>query len=159
MGLKQILWEPSNSAIILSSIFCEAVEMVRGTIIEHPQRVHGEVGGSCRRDTDSISSSTPMDYTVLQIVREYGDKIVLTESDGKPRTSKRKGKRRSSNSNSAFKCKEERVYGTDEWQGPAPWDFLLGGDGSPKFLCDVMVSTKQHSFCSSSDYTYILNSC
>ncbi|GJV40486.1 hypothetical protein Tco_1418926, partial [Tanacetum coccineum] len=27
----------------------------------------------------------------------------------------------------------------DAWQGPAPWDSLLVGDGCPKFLCDVMV--------------------
>ncbi|CAK7324222.1 unnamed protein product [Dovyalis caffra] len=26
-----------------------------------------------------------------------------------------------------------------DWQGPPPWDMSLGGDGCPKFLCDVMV--------------------
>ncbi|CAH1439070.1 unnamed protein product [Lactuca virosa] len=134
LGLKQILREPTSSTIILSTRFCEAVEMVRATatIIEYPQRVDGigEVGASFRKS---------MDYMVLQIVREYGDKIVLTETDGKPKTSKRKGKRKSSTT--GFKCKEQRVYDTDEWhwQGPAPWDILVGGDGSPKFLCDVMV--------------------
>ncbi|KAL4575722.1 hypothetical protein LXL04_011806 [Taraxacum kok-saghyz] len=119
VGLKQILWEPTNSRIVLSTTYCEAVEMVRAY---HPERV------DCRK------ASRDMDYTVLQIVRKYGDRIVLTESDGKPRTSKRKGRRKSS------KCKQEGgVHETDEWQGPAPWDMMVGGDGSPKFLCDVMV--------------------
>ncbi|XP_024962088.1 exonuclease mut-7 homolog isoform X2 [Cynara cardunculus var. scolymus] len=73
---------------------------------------------------------------VEMIVRGYSDKIVLTESDGKPGTSKKKGKRKSS---TGFTCKEKRVDDIDEWRGPAPWDYLLGGDGFPKFLCDVMV--------------------
>lgn len=132
--MKQILTEPDNSTRILRTTFCEAVEIVRATAIEFPQRPHTELGESLRK---SIGDYIPMDYTLLQIVREYGDKLVLTETDGKPRTSKKKGKRKSS---SGFTCKEKRVDDTDEWQGPAPWDSLLGGDGCPKFLCDVMVS-------------------
>ncbi|GKA08134.1 3'-5' exonuclease domain-containing protein [Tanacetum coccineum] len=115
------------------STYPEAVEMVRATIIEYPQKLHAKLQTSLKK---SNSNSMPMDYTLLQVVREYGDKIELTESDGKPRTSKKKGKRKSSN---GFTVKERRVDYIDAWQGPAPWDSLLGGDGCPKFLCDVMV--------------------
>ncbi|KAI3800232.1 hypothetical protein L1987_35543 [Smallanthus sonchifolius] len=132
-GLKQILREPNNSTRILRTTFCEAVQMVRATIIEYPQRLHAEPEASLKKSSwDTI----PMDYTLLQIVRLYGDKLILTESDGKPGTSKKKGKRKSS---TGFMYKEKRVDAIDEWQGPPPWDYSLGGDGCPKFLCDVMV--------------------
>ncbi|GKA00279.1 3'-5' exonuclease domain-containing protein, partial [Tanacetum coccineum] len=132
IGLKQILSENDISTRILRSTYPEAVEMVRATIIEYPQKLHAKLQTSLKK---SNSNSMPMDYTLLQVVREYGDKIELTESDGKPRTSKKKGKRKSSN---GFTVKERRVDYIDAWQGPAPWDSLLGGDGCPKFLCDVM---------------------
>ncbi|KAK1409088.1 hypothetical protein QVD17_35613 [Tagetes erecta] len=133
LGLKQLLREPNNSTRIVRTTFCEAVEMVRATIIEYPQRLNVALEASLKKSTwDTV----PMDYTLLQIVRQYGDKLILTESDGKSRTSKKKGKRKTS---SGFTCKEKRVDANDEWQGPPPWDFLLGGDGCPKFLCDVMV--------------------
>ncbi|OIT18871.1 hypothetical protein A4A49_62217 [Nicotiana attenuata] len=35
--------------------------------------------------------------------------------------------------------KQRPTEGDEEWQGPPPWDVTSGGDGSPKFLCDVMV--------------------
>ncbi|GKC08034.1 hypothetical protein Tco_0999644, partial [Tanacetum coccineum] len=127
LGLKQILSEYDISARILRSAYPEAVEMVRATIIEYPQKLHAKLRTSFKK---SSSNSMPMDYTLLQVVREYSDKIELTESDGKPRTSKKKGKRKS---------KERRVDNIDAWQGPAPWDSLLGSDGCPKFLCDVMM--------------------
>ncbi|PWA95733.1 3'-5' exonuclease domain-containing protein [Artemisia annua] len=133
LGLKQILSENDISTRILRTTYPEAVEMVRATMIEYPQKLHDELGAILRK---SSSNSMPMDYTLLQVVREYGDKIVLTESDGKPRTSKKKGKSKSSN---GFTVKERRIDYIDQWQGPAPWDSLLGGDGCPKFLCDVMV--------------------
>nr|XP_043632675.1 uncharacterized protein LOC122603894 [Erigeron canadensis] len=133
LGLKQILQEPRNSTKILRTTVCEAVEMIRATMTKYPQRLHAVLGASLRK---SSQDSIPMDYVLLQIVRQYGDKILLTESDGNPKTSRRKGKRKSS---TGFTCREKRVDDTGEWHGPAPWDYLLGGDGCPKFLCDVMV--------------------
>ncbi|XP_076957812.1 uncharacterized protein LOC143633380 [Bidens hawaiensis] len=127
IGLKQILREPSNSTGIFRTTYCEAVEMVRATILEYPQKL--QEASLKKSSWDTI----PMDYTLLQIVRKYGDKLILTESDGKPRTSKKKGKRKS------FTCKEKQVASIDEWEGPPPWDCSLGGDGCPKFLCNVMV--------------------
>lgn len=79
-----------------------------------------------------------MNDSLFQIVRKYGDKIILKESDRKPRVSKKKGKRQSS---SMLIGKERRLENIDDWQGPPPWDLSLGGDGFPKFLCDVMVSS------------------
>ncbi|MFS8013742.1 putative 3'-5' exonuclease domain, mut7-C RNAse domain, ribonuclease H-like superfamily [Helianthus anomalus] len=133
LGLKQILREPDNSSRILRTRYCEAVEMVRATILEYPRR---QLEASLKKSSWDSSIIPPMDYTLLQIVRQYGDKLILTESDGKPRTSKKKGKRKSS---TGFTCKEKQVDTIDDWQGPPPWDSLLGGDGCPKFLCDVMV--------------------
>ncbi|KAH0940157.1 hypothetical protein HID58_007618 [Brassica napus] len=55
-----------------------------------------------------------MDENLLKIVRKYGERIMLKESDLLPRISKKKTRRR----------------------GPPPWDSSLGGDGCPKFLLD-----------------------
>ncbi|GJY02707.1 hypothetical protein Tco_0360859 [Tanacetum coccineum] len=126
LGLKQILSENDISARILRSTYPEAADMVRANIIKYPQKLHAKLQTSFKK---SSSNSMPMDYTLLHAVREYSDKIELTKSDGKPRTSKKKGKRKS---------KERRVDYIDAWQGPTQWDSLLGGDGCPKFLCDVM---------------------
>ncbi|URE01430.1 hypothetical protein MUK42_09162 [Musa troglodytarum] len=57
------------------------------------------------------------------------------ESDRKPRTSRRKEKKQSSG-NAKHK---EKLTCDGDWQGPPPWDVSFGGDGSPKFLCDVMI--------------------
>lgn len=76
-----------------------------------------------------------MDVILLHIARKYGDKISLKDSDRKPKMSKKKGKR----SSAGMTNKERLVQSVDDWQGPPPWDLSVGGDGCPKFLCDVMV--------------------
>ncbi|KAJ4805824.1 3'-5' exonuclease domain-containing protein [Rhynchospora pubera] len=69
------------------------------------------------------------------ILTDFGDKIVLKESDKLPKNTKKKVKQRKSiNGN-----KKENVEVSTEWQGPAPWELSVGGDGFPKFLCDVMI--------------------
>ncbi|WOG92760.1 hypothetical protein DCAR_0312036 [Daucus carota subsp. sativus] len=70
------------------------------------------------------------------MVRRYGDKIVLKLSDSKPETSKRKGKRHTSN---GLRNKQIGLENIDDWEGPPLWDLSLGGDGCPKFLCDRMI--------------------
>ncbi|KAJ3678473.1 hypothetical protein LUZ60_002276 [Juncus effusus] len=68
---------------------------------------------------------------LLQIlIQNYGDKIELKESDRVRKLTKRKGKERNG---------KEKMEINIEWLGPAPWDPLIGGDGNPKFLCDVMI--------------------
>ncbi|KAG2633334.1 exonuclease mut-7 homolog [Panicum virgatum] len=71
----------------------------------------------------------------MSIVTKYSEKILLAESDTKPRSSRRKEKPKLATN---VKCKD-KVDCSTEWQGPPPWDPSIGGDGYPKFLCDVMI--------------------
>lgn len=114
--------------------FCEAAEIVRATTSEFPPQLP-----AIRREAATLPcmNALPMDDLLLLIVRKYGDKIILKESDRKPKMSKKKGKRKSSQ---GLVHKESCIETVDSWQGPPPWNMSLGGDGCPKFLCDVMVS-------------------
>ncbi|KAI9096744.1 hypothetical protein K1719_025923 [Acacia pycnantha] len=78
----------------------------------------------------------PMDEILVKIVKKYGEKILLKESDKMPKTSKKKAKKRSSTNGI---CKEKQLEKFDEWQGISPWDPSVGGDECPRFLCDIMV--------------------
>ena len=129
-GLKQILENPDICHKLLRSKFFDAVDIVRATTSEFPQRkatLEEVVSWSSCRNT------IPMDDSLFSIVRKYGERILLKESDRKPKT-KKKGKKQSS-----AVCKEKQIEIFDEWCSPPPWDLTLGGDGCPKFLCDVMV--------------------
>jgi uncharacterized protein len=76
------------------------------------------------------------DNMMQSILRDFSDKLILKESDKIPKNTKKKVKQRQRvNVN-----RKERAEISIEWQGPAPWDTSVGGDGFPKFLCDVMVS-------------------
>nr|CAB3452764.1 unnamed protein product [Digitaria exilis] len=72
---------------------------------------------------------------LMSLVTKYSEKILLTESETKPRSSRRKEKLKLPTN---AKCKD-KVDCSTEWQGPPPWDPSIGGDGYPKFLCDVMI--------------------
>ncbi|XP_006658525.2 exonuclease mut-7 homolog [Oryza brachyantha] len=89
------------------------------------------------RDTECSSSGDDIcfDGYFTSIVAKHGENILLTESDTKPRSSRRKEKQKLAIN---AKCKE-KFEGSTEWQGPPPWDPSAGGDGCPKFLCDVMI--------------------
>ncbi|XP_062148108.1 uncharacterized protein LOC133857021 isoform X2 [Alnus glutinosa] len=123
LGLKEVLEKHDMSSKILRIKSCEALDVVRATVEGMVSR------SSCRK-------TMPMDESLLKVVKKYGEKILLKESDKKPKATKKKGKRRSSK---AMICREKRLEDFNDWQGPAPWDLPLGGDGCPKFLCDVMV--------------------
>lgn len=79
----------------------------------------------------------PMDESLSKLVREFGEKLLLEESDKKPKVSKRRGKRQSS----AGLIRKENEFETfsEDWKIPPPWDSSNGGNGCPMFLCDVMV--------------------
>ncbi|KAK9292740.1 hypothetical protein L1049_020720 [Liquidambar formosana] len=133
-GLKEILKKPDICSKILRIKFNEALEIVRATAYsEYPRKIPYVEEIVCR---SSCRYTIPMDDSLLKIVRKYGEKILLKESDRKPKTSRRKGKRQSS---VGLTCKEKQLENLDDWQGPPPWDLSLGGNGCPKFLCDVMV--------------------
>ncbi|KAJ0102350.1 hypothetical protein Patl1_05219 [Pistacia atlantica] len=132
LGLKEILEKPEVGNKIIRTRVCDALDIVRAAASsQYSQHVaEGVVSRiSCR-------TTMPMDEFFLKIVRKHGEKLVLRESDRAPKTSKKKGKRRSS---AVVILKEKQVDNFGDWQGPPTWDLSLGGDGCPKFLCDVMV--------------------
>lgn len=133
-GLKEILEAEAVSCRVIRNFFPEASSIIRATAFsDFPKRVHIEDGVF---STTSCRYSIPMHESLFKIVRNYGEKIILKETDKKPKTSKRKGKRQSL---TGAICREKRGGSSDDWQGLPPWDLSLGGDGCPKFLCDVMV--------------------
>ncbi|KAG8080720.1 hypothetical protein GUJ93_ZPchr0007g5123 [Zizania palustris] len=94
--------------------------------------------GHCSsKDTECASSGYDIcsDGYFTSIVVKYHEKILLTESDTKVHSSRWKEKQKHATNG---KCKE-KFEGSTEWQGPPPWDPSAGGDGCPKFLCDVMI--------------------
>ncbi|PON81230.1 DNA polymerase [Trema orientale] len=134
IGLKEILEEDDRRNNIIRTRFCEALDIVRATACSDiSQKIASEEGIVLR---SQHRSSLPMDESLLKVVKKYGDKLLLKESDKKPKISKKKGKRRSS---TGLILKEKPLENSDDWQGPPPWDLSLGGNGCPKFLCDVMV--------------------
>ena len=115
---------------LVGTKFCNALDIVQATASsEDFERI--------AKGVEIVRKTMPMDESLWKIVRKYGEKLLLRESDKNPKTSKKKGKRRSS---VAVVCREKQLENSDDWQGPPPWDISLGGDGCPKFLCDVMVS-------------------
>ncbi|KAL2527492.1 3'-5' exonuclease domain-containing protein [Abeliophyllum distichum] len=131
-GLKQIFETQNSCNLVTRTRLCEASDMIRTTI---PQ-LHSTI--QTNAELDSIKScevTKQVDDAFLWIVSKYGDRILLKDSDRRPKTSKKKVRK----SSAGLICKEKRAEISDDWQGPPPWDLSLGGDGSPKFLCDVMV--------------------
>ncbi|XP_023553430.1 exonuclease mut-7 homolog [Cucurbita pepo subsp. pepo] len=133
IGLKVILEKQDTHEKILRTKISEASYIIRATASDFPQSTP-TVRAHC--SASSSIDCMPMDEDLLKIVKRYGEKIILKESDKMPRTSKRKGKR---SSTMKVVCSEKKILGVEDWQGQPPWDLSLGGDGCPKFLCDVMV--------------------
>lgn len=114
----------TNTNTILTNTFSEASHILKATLILYPQTLN----------LPTFNKSTiPMDYTLLHIVTQYAHKLILTHGNHPKNKPKRKS--------SSCKQKQKQLAAIDNWQGPPPWDSLLGGDGCPKFLCDVMVTT------------------
>ncbi|CAI0410583.1 unnamed protein product [Linum tenue] len=114
----------------------EALAIVRATVSSrHFQRIAWGEGVLSR--TRSIYTM-PMGESFVKIVRKYGEKILLRESDRKPRSSKKRGKRKPSMITQVTREKwiDDNIC---SWEGSTPWELSEGGDGYPKFLCDVMV--------------------
>lgn len=131
-GLKQILEIPELSINILTQKFCEASHMVKSTVDGvHTKNLTLAKLTFC----NSHKNTFPLDDCLSKIVKKYGEKILLKESDRRPKISKRKARKQSSFGSA---CKE-RTENYSDMQGPAPWDSSIGGDGCPKFLCDVMI--------------------
>ncbi|KAK9145682.1 hypothetical protein Sjap_005585 [Stephania japonica] len=134
IGLKEIFEKLDDCDHVCRTKFCQASDMVRSASLSEIRERNLTTVGCVSR---SISTNTfPLDVSLSKIIRKYGDKLLLKESDKKPRASKKKVKKQSPLSST---CKEICLSDYIDWQGPPPWDLSIGGDGCPKFLCDVMV--------------------
>ncbi|PKA52067.1 hypothetical protein AXF42_Ash014004 [Apostasia shenzhenica] len=129
-GLKEILMDSSACQHALTIKF-NAFDITKSSL-----KVY--CADNNVRDSNSQTSCKnmkPQDENILVIANKFGERILLTESDRKPRASRRKvGRRSCLNTNI-----EEQLEINYDWQGPPPWDPAFGGDDCPKFLCDVMV--------------------
>lgn len=134
LGLKEVLEKLDVCNKIVRMKFHEALDIVRATTSYIYPNIATEEGMALRTRP---RNTLPMDEFLVRVANKYGEEILLNESDKRARTSKRKSKRRSS---VGLICKEKQGQSFEDWQGPPPWDLTLGGDGHPKFLCDVMVS-------------------
>ncbi|CAJ2674747.1 unnamed protein product [Trifolium pratense] len=134
LGLKELFRKHDMNDKVLSTQFCEALAIVQATTCSDVVQVIPSAGGVIKKSSCSVSN--PMDAFLLKIVKKHGDRILLKESDREPKTSKKKRKKQLPINGIP---REKNLENFDEWQGTAPWDPLVGGDGYPKFLCDVMV--------------------
>lgn len=134
LGLKELFRKHDMSDTVHSTQFCEALAIVQATSCSDVVQVIPSAGAVIQKS--SCRDTKPMDEFLLKIVRKHGDRILLKESDRAPKTSKKKRKKQLPINGIP---REKHLENFDEWQGTAPWDPLAGGDGYPKFLCDVMV--------------------
>ncbi|CAA7391909.1 unnamed protein product [Spirodela intermedia] len=130
-GLKDLFKAPVVCDNVLGIKFGRASDIVKSSGYALPSVPLSSESTS----TPSLESTLPLDISLSGIVRKYGERILLQESERKPRTSKRKGRRQPS---ASWKSKDHLAMVSD-WQGPPPWDSAGGGDECPRFLCDVMV--------------------
>lgn len=134
LGLKEILEKHDIDDKIIRIKYFEASHIFQATVSsENCQRI-AEVDVAVSRT--SSRNTMPMNESLLKIVRKYGEKILLRESDRKPKAARNKAKKHPS---LVAVTREKQLDNTGDWQGPPPWDLSLGGDGCPKFLCDVMI--------------------
>ena len=136
LGLKEVLIKHDISDKVLRTKFSEAIDIVQATTSSEVAQIIPLAGRVIPKP--SGRDAMPMDEILLKIVKKYGEKILLQESDRKPKTSKRKIKKKSSMNGIH---KERHLEKSNEWEGTLPWDSSVWGDGCPKFLCDVMVRT------------------
>ncbi|CAK8570185.1 unnamed protein product [Lathyrus sativus] len=134
LGLKELFKKHDMTDKVLSTQFCEALAIVQATTSSGVVQVLPSEGEVIKKS--ACRDTKPMDAFLLKIVKKHGDRILLKESDREPKTSKKKRKKQLPINGISG---EKHIENFDEWQGTAPWDPLVGGDGYPKFLCDVMV--------------------
>lgn len=130
-GLKDLFQAPVFSENVLGIKYGRASDIVKSSGFALPSVPLASESAS----TPSFESTLPLEISLSKIVRKYGERILLQESDRKPRISKRRGRRQPSPS---WKSKDHLAM-VNDWQGPPPWDSSGGGDECPRFLCDVMV--------------------
>ncbi|XP_020210985.1 Werner syndrome ATP-dependent helicase homolog isoform X1 [Cajanus cajan] len=133
LGLKDLFRNHDISDKVLRAQFHEALAIVQATTCSDVAQMIPLAGGMIQKSSCWVT--VPMDEDLLKVVKKYGDKILLKESDRKPKSSKKKGKKQTLING----INKENHFEKFEWQGTPPWDPSVGGNGYPKFLCDVMV--------------------
>ncbi|XP_057826445.2 uncharacterized protein LOC131038134 isoform X2 [Cryptomeria japonica] len=133
IGLRELLSFPCHNGNkhILRAKFGLAADIVKETM----------------KGSLSMASLSYLNYKRIKIIPFYkpiskiaqiiGERILLSECESKARFSTRK--RRSRRFRTSESTNAETIERYSEWKGPPPWDPALGGDGIPRFLCDVMV--------------------
>ncbi|KAG4969918.1 hypothetical protein AAZX31_13G062700 [Glycine max] len=134
LGLKELFQNHDMSDKVLRAHFSEALAIVQATTCSDTAQMIPLAGGMIQKSSCWVT--VPMDEVLLKVVKKYSDKILLKESDRKPKSSKKKGKKHSLFNGISL---EKHFEKSDEWRGTPPWDPLVGGNAYPKFLCDVMV--------------------
>lgn len=129
-GIAELLLTTQMKSLVLSG------GLVRGSILH---ACHGVAStmvrsavstGSCGLYTTDAAS---LSSTAHLISRKFGERL-LVNGEGSSKFARRKPKTR--RGRVIEKSNQQEVH---SWFGPPPWDPSCGGDGSPKFLCDVMV--------------------
>ncbi|GAB2265044.1 hypothetical protein Dimus_000111 [Dionaea muscipula] len=134
LGLTIILEKPTVTERIIHNKFFEASDLVRAAAAS--DLLKSLPSTNCIETDSFCRKSINLDDSLLKIIQSYGSKILLQESDRKPRSSKKKTRRQP---RFCLNAEVKHLESVDDWLGPPPWDRLLGGDGYPKFLCDIMV--------------------
>ncbi|KAL9331082.1 hypothetical protein ACSQ67_000692 [Phaseolus vulgaris] len=122
LGLKEVFRNHDSSDKVLRAHFSEALAIVEATTCSDVARMIPLAGGMIQKSSYWVTM--PMDEVLLKVVKKYGDRILLKESDKKPKSSKKKGKKHSLINRIS---KENHFENFDEWQGTPPWDPLEGG--------------------------------
>ncbi|XP_031495300.1 uncharacterized protein LOC116260905 isoform X2 [Nymphaea colorata] len=130
VGLNVIFIKEDSNQNLITHKLLPAADIVKLTISRFLPRIN---------DVSVLSTPSAQGHSfessVLRISNIYGEKIHLKESDRKPKTAGRRGRRRQTLR--APKFDHELLEDNSDGQGPAPWD--SSADGCPKFLCDVMI--------------------
>ncbi|OVA06326.1 3'-5' exonuclease domain [Macleaya cordata] len=128
LGSKEILVNPDTSDLRVK--FCTASDIVTATTVSEIA-VAPISRASCK-------NTVPLGVPLSEIVRKYGERILLKERARKPKNVKEKGKRQSSvglgkgQSSVGKGYKKQGVKNCSHRQGPPSLDLSLGGDGCPK---------------------------
>ncbi|CAN1170678.1 Exonuclease mut-7 homolog [Linum perenne] len=132
VGLQGVLQQNKSGNKHMRIQTCEALAIVRATVSSVNCQI---IMGDRVISRKTLINTMPMTESLLKIVKKHSEKILLKASDRKPRSSKKRGKRKPSTT----QVTRENWIDDGSWEGSTPWDISEGGDGCPKFLCDVMV--------------------
>ncbi|KAJ1381452.1 Ribonuclease H-like superfamily, partial [Sesbania bispinosa] len=125
LGLKELFRKHDTSDKVLRTQFCEALAIVQATNYSDVAQVIPSAGEMIQKSSCWVTM--PMDEFLLNIVKKYADRILLKESDRKPKTSKKKRKKQLPINGIS---KENHLEKFDEWQGLAKHLRCVGIDAA-----------------------------